>query len=240
MSSIEVVVREEDYVMTRKRDKGRTWRVSLPADVVVKRLLTRLIKRLKLDTQHSSGFQFVYRFGKEPDKILSNDKTLSEEGVVQNDVLILIRGFGDGDSVQEAIDTTGRMMNRASHFLPPLCGRDNIRLASYSKVICCPVCGRPYHDHCWWDNSNSCSQSGCTGSGKLKSVELLDAVWDIYGLCADQYRHYLIWLSLSDCTNESEKQQLNNLEEDFLNMEGSIQDLHDELTDEYDEYYSDK
>lgn len=229
MSSIEVVVRENKSI------KPETWRVSLPANVAVKRLLRRLIARLELDTQHSSGFQFVYKLGKESLELLSDDKTLSEEGVVKNDVLLLVRGFGDGDSVQEAIDATRSIMARASHFLPPLCSRDRTRFAADSKIICCPVCGRPYHNYCWRNNGNSCSQADCTGFGKLKSVEIIDALWNISFLCMNQdgYLNWLNWFAL-DHVNESERKDLENLIDDIMIMENDIDELIDDFAEEYD------
>jgi hypothetical protein len=50
------------------------------------------------------------------------------------------------------------------------CGRDGGRFQLSDSVVRCPVCGTPYHDHCWRANGDRCSQPGCTGSGRVFSL----------------------------------------------------------------------
>ncbi len=49
------------------------------------------------------------------------------------------------------------------------CGRDGGRFLIGDKIIRCPRCGTPYHEHCWEANGNRCSQPGCSGSALVWS-----------------------------------------------------------------------
>jgi hypothetical protein len=52
------------------------------------------------------------------------------------------------------------------------CGRDGGRFLIGDKTIRCPVCGIPYHQHCWEANGNRCSQPGCPGFKIIWSSQL--------------------------------------------------------------------
>lgn len=47
------------------------------------------------------------------------------------------------------------------------CGRDGGRFLVGDKIVRCPRCGTPYHEHCWQANGNRCSQLTCGGSALL-------------------------------------------------------------------------
>lgn len=83
MSNIKLVVSD---VTGAKRNT-----VSLPANVPVKRWLSVMITKLGLPTQESDGRLLVYKLHhKQSGKTLSEDDTLSNVGVAENDTIQLI------------------------------------------------------------------------------------------------------------------------------------------------------
>jgi hypothetical protein len=55
----------------------------------------------------------------------------------------------------------------STSLLAQKCGRDGGRFLVGDKIVRCPSCGTPYHEHCWQANGNRCSQLACGGSGLL-------------------------------------------------------------------------
>jgi hypothetical protein len=60
-----------------------------------------------------------------------------------------------------------RATNSSTSLLNTFCGRDGGRFLAGDKVVRCPNCGTPYHEHCWAANNNRCSQPTCSGSAIL-------------------------------------------------------------------------
>lgn len=52
------------------------------------------------------------------------------------------------------------------------CGRDGGRFLIGDKIIRCPRCGTPYHEHCWEANGNRCSQLSCGGSAFIWTPQM--------------------------------------------------------------------
>jgi len=60
----------------------------------------------------------------------------------------------------------------ATFLLAQKCGRDGGRFLVGDKIVRCPRCGTPYHEHCWQANGNRCSQATCGGSALLWTSRL--------------------------------------------------------------------
>jgi hypothetical protein len=65
-----------------------------------------------------------------------------------------------------------QVTDSAIGLLAQTCGRDGGRFLIGDKIIRCPVCGTPYHEHCWKANGHRCSQPGCTGFKIIWSSQL--------------------------------------------------------------------
>ncbi len=87
MSHIMVVLRTDDWSLP----------ISLPTDTVAKLLLNQLILEYKLPTLQQDGRRIIYKIHHErSDTTLSDDESLSDVGVVNNDIILLLKEQRNG------------------------------------------------------------------------------------------------------------------------------------------------
>jgi acyl carrier protein len=95
MHDIEVIVKEGNPVNSAK---PKSWRISLPANVAMEELLNAMIPKLELPVQQRDGRQIVYQLHHvQSGNTLSDNETLSDAGVANEDVCLLLRQQGRGD-----------------------------------------------------------------------------------------------------------------------------------------------
>ena len=79
------------HIMVVLKTYDASLRISLPTDTVAKELINKLILKYKLPTQQQDGRQIVYRIHHErSNTTLSDDESLSDVGVVNNDIFLIL------------------------------------------------------------------------------------------------------------------------------------------------------
>ncbi|MGD2249289.1 MAG: hypothetical protein PVF58_12855 [Candidatus Methanofastidiosia archaeon] len=86
MSDVEIILKSPDGPQNQK-----SWRLSLPADIGVKEIITALIPKLGLPSQYQSHPIHYYLYHVQSDKIISDTETLDSAGVENSDTCILMR-----------------------------------------------------------------------------------------------------------------------------------------------------
>lgn len=229
MSDVEIVLKEDNPL---ERAKSRSWHISLPADVAVKDLLGALIPKLGLPTQQD-GRPIRYRLHHvKSGTILSGNESLSGAGVVHNDICLLLRDKISATQPQKthldqsnnvALAATAHdIIAKSSALLTETCGRDGRRLAPNEGVVCCPLCGTPYHYQCWLANGSRCSNPGCEGRGTIHPQELIDQFCSMSEIISDLMENFPDELS-SD---------LEEVFEALTEADSQISDRWDELEEE--------
>ncbi len=232
MSDIEIVLREDNPV---EPTKSRSWHISLPSDVAVKDLLAALIPKLGLPTQQN-GRPIRYQLHHvRSGTNLSGNKTLSNAGVTHNDICFLWRDkisaaqprktHLDQSSNVALAATTRDIIAKSYALLTETCGRDGRHLASNERVVCCPLCGIPYHYQCWLANGSCCSDPGCEGRGTIHPQELIDQFCSMSEIIGNLMEDFPDELS-SD---------LEEVFEALAEVDSQVADRWDELEDEESE-----
>ncbi len=227
MSDIVIVLKEGNPV---ERTKPKSWHISLPADVLMKDLLNALIPKLGLPTQR--GGQITYKLHHvQSNRIIPDDETLTDAGVTTDDVCLLLREQDRRIRPQThyqkqpgatLITTAHDIIAKSYALLSETCGRDGKPLTREDSVVCCPICGTPYHYQCWLANGNQCSQPGCEGGGTIQPHELVDQFWgmsDIIGELMEEFP--------SELTSETEE-----VFHELMEVDSQIIDRWDELEEE--------
>ncbi len=77
-------------ILVKLKVGNKSERIPIPDDIVAKELLNELVRVLELPTQQQDGRQIVYKlYHVESDSILSDDESLSDAGVANDDTCLL-------------------------------------------------------------------------------------------------------------------------------------------------------
>jgi glycine cleavage system H protein len=226
MSDVKIVLKEDNPV---EPSKSKSWHLSLPADAAVKHLLDALIPKLGLPTQRQDGHPIVYKlYHAKSGNTLSGSQTLSSAGVQNDDLCLLSKEQSMRTRPQKAplpqipdvslMDAANDIIAKSYALLSETCGRDGRSLVWNDSVVCCPICGTPYHSQCWLNNGNRCSNPGCEGSGTVHPQELVDQFFSMSEL-------------IDDLMEKFPPDPSNEMEEVFETLE----DVDFQLSDRWDE-----
>lgn len=251
MSNVVVVLKEENPVSPAD---SKSWRVSLPADAPVKHVLNALIPKLGLPTQ-VDGRNVMYRlYHLNGNRTLKDMETLTNAGVLDNDICLLQKKTGNYTNVPKSISVTEKgkpqppkphpsqqpgsalvtaandIITKSYALLSQTCAHDNRQLVFDDKIVCCPVCGTLYHHHCWHKNGNQCSQPGCKGQGTIQPQEFIHHVSYMSEVIGDLMEELLL-----DASDETEE-----VFEALKEVDFQLLDLWDELDEkEVEEIFRD-
>jgi len=227
----------------------------LPTDVAVKHLLEALIPKLGLST-HQDGQQIVYKLRHmESQRTIPDDETLADAGVLASDVCLLLREekrthpqrthYHQQPDNMTVIAAAHDIIAKSYALLSGICGRDGKALAWDDRIVCCPLCGTPYHYQCWRANGNQCSQPGCEGRGTIQPQELIDYFWGMSELIGELMEEFPpesrgemeemfnalteVDLEIIDRCDEFEEQESKELLEELEEGEGEEYEYGDEL-----------